>query len=222
MQACFLVCEKMTMVGERFGRLVVIGMKSSSGKRLYMDVRCDCGTSKAIRRDHLRAGKINSCGCLQRESTGNRRRTHGRSGTHLAWVYSNIIQRCTNRARHDFARYGGKGIGVCDEWLGDGGLERFATWALSNGYENGLQIDRKDNSLGYSQDNCHFVTPTENNNNREITRFVVVAGVKMPLADAARNAGININTLAKRIDSGWPIDRAMSEPINENFSRRLK
>jgi hypothetical protein len=63
--------------------------------------------------------------------------------------------------------YQNKGIKVCDKWLnGADGRRDFLLWCVDNGYKKGLEFDRIDNSLGYCPENCRFVSPKENRQNR--------------------------------------------------------
>lgn len=79
-------------------------------------------------------------------------------------------RRCSPKAKEkDRPHYYDRGIRVCDEWLLDGLL--FDEWALANGYEPGLCIDRIDNDQGYRPDNCRWVTVCQNNRNRGATKF---------------------------------------------------
>lgn len=80
-----------------------------------------------------------------------------------------IKKRCNMTSHRAYKDYGARGIYVCDEWTGRGGLANFVSWALANGYERYLQIDRIDNDGPYSPDNCRFVTPKQNTNNRRIS-----------------------------------------------------
>lgn len=75
-------------------------------------------------------------------------------------IYFNMKDRCYNSNHHEFHNYGGKGIVVCDEWLQ--GFTSFQQWALNNGYKIGLSIDRIDSNLGYSPQNCQWITKSEN------------------------------------------------------------
>ncbi len=84
----------------------------------------------------------------------------------LYGVFSTIKSRCYNESVAQYNDWGGRGIKVCYEWLNN--RKRFMSWALSNGYENGLQIDRIDNDKGYSPNNCRWVTRQENCKNRRI------------------------------------------------------
>lgn len=99
--------------------------------------------------------------------------------------------RCTNPNNPDYHHYGGRGITVCDEWLS---YDNFYEWAMSNGYDDTLSIDRIDNNKGYSPDNCRFVTIKEQCRNR---RSNVVIGGKY-LVDIEAETGIDIRTLSYR------------------------
>jgi len=69
-------------------------------------------------------------------------------------------QRCYYKKHDHYRIYGGRGIGVCDEWLDN--FQAFEKWALSKGYKRSLQIDRIDNDGNYEPSNCRFVTPAVN------------------------------------------------------------
>ncbi len=87
---------------------------------------------------------------------------HGLSKTRLYSIYSGMKQRCYNPNSQPYPLYGGKGITICDDWLGDNGLQNFFEWSLSHGYNDNLTIDRLDSSKGYSPDNCQWITASEN------------------------------------------------------------
>lgn len=71
-------------------------------------------------------------------------------------IFSSMRERTENPNHHHYKYYGGRGIKICDEWLKD--RTKFYDWALANGYKDGLTIDRNNNNLGYSPDNCHWKT----------------------------------------------------------------
>ena len=86
----------------------------------------------------------------------------GESGSKLYSVYANIKYRCYNQNAHCYHNYGGRGIKLCDEWIGRNGFNNFKNWALQNGYYEGLTIDRINVNGDYSPDNCRWVTLSEN------------------------------------------------------------
>ena len=78
--------------------------------------------------------------------------------------YYDMIKRCYNTEHKSYARYGGRGITVCDKWRED--RFTFLEWSIENGYKSTLEIDRIDNSIGYSPDNCRYITRSENQKNK--------------------------------------------------------
>ena len=118
---------------------------------------------------NLKWQKNKSCGCEgSRATIGDNRRTHGMSGTKLQFVYGMMLSRCSNPNVKGYSNYGGRGIRVCDEWRNSAAA--FFKWALSNGYAEGLQLDRIDNDGNYEPVNCRFVTPSQNSLNRRPKR----------------------------------------------------
>ncbi len=88
---------------------------------------------------------------------------HGKSGTRLHNIWKNMHNRCNNTSNTNYASYGGRGITVCDEWKD---MLTFEKWALANGYNETLTIDRKDNNKSYFSGNCRWVSMKVQSNNR--------------------------------------------------------
>lgn len=78
-------------------------------------------------------------------------------------------QRCSYKGNQNYERYGGRGIKVCNEWIVDYTI--FRTWALKNGYQEGLSIERVDNSKGYSPDNCTWIPVNHQSRNRRTSKL---------------------------------------------------
>ena len=91
-----------------------------------------------------------------------RKNKHGLSNTKIYSIYHNMKDRCYNSNHHEFYNYGGKGIQICNEWLGDNGFINFYNWSTNNGYVEGLSIDRVDSSGNYEPNNCQWITRGEN------------------------------------------------------------
>lgn len=155
---------KIDLTGMPFGRLVVIREwgRTKGGKVLWL-CRCECGNEIVVTTDHLRSEHTQSCGCLQRE----RSTTHGCSSEPWYPTYRCMMQRCGHwegAPECDLRDYRDRGITVCELWRNS--PRAFGDWLLAHGWRKGLQIDRFDNSKGYSPENCRVVTAKENNNNK--------------------------------------------------------
>jgi hypothetical protein len=199
--------------GTKYGKLTVIKegvrIKLPSGQyNRTITCKCDCGSVKDIRVVHLTRGRTKSCGCLL---TLSGKKTHGKSHTDIYTVWRGVKNRVKpyHSERH---LYYDKGIEINEEWKND--FEIFEEWSLKNGYKKGLQIDRIDNSKGYYPDNCRYVTPSVNVNNRDNTVFVNYKGQKMALMDAIRkgNRFESRDNIRSRISRGWDVDKAIDTP----------
>lgn len=146
--------------GDRFGRLTIIKeaqpyITPKGKKHRSFLCQCECGNHVSVALKSLRHGHTQSCGCLKKDIQRRRRTTHGMSKHPLFWVWHYMKNRCENPNNIAYPNYGGREITVCKEW--DNDAETFIKWALSNGWEKGLLIDRRDNDKGYFPDNCRFV-----------------------------------------------------------------
>lgn len=189
-------------VGSRFGRLVVVDNTAKKGRRKACRCRCDCGAEAIVKNELLVKGVTKSCGCYQRDASAAYHRIHGGKGTRLYTIWKALRQRCGNPNGSCHKNYHDRGIGVAAEWQD---FTAFRSWALSHGYRDDLTIDRIDNDLGYSPDNCRWANRMEQNANRRNTLRVEVGGRKVRLADLSRESGIAYGTLYDRMSHGRPL-----------------
>lgn len=106
----------------------------------------------------------------------------------IYWAWKSMKQRCLNQKCHAYHNYGARGINICDEWMN---FEPFYYWAIENGYQKGLELDRIDNNGPYAPDNCRWTTRHENLNNRRMTVYLTVNGVTLPATEWASKIGID-------------------------------
>lgn len=213
------------MIGKTFGKLQVRGyshhryFKSGQSSR-YWDCRCECGNEVKVCGKGLRSGNSWHCGCeakavRDRKGAGRPRRKGGIYG-----IYSSMLARCKNPNVKNYHLYGGRGITVCDRWKGPSGFDFFLSDMGPR--PHGMSIDRINNDGPYSPENCRWATRIEQNNNRSSNHLIPVNGVMMSVASAERVLGFYPRTLQNRLNMGWSVERATTQPIKpiKNYIQR--
>lgn len=203
----------------KYSRLTVV--EFSHGKDgAYWLCKCDCGHLKIVKGSSLRSGVIKSCGCLWAEQkyknfdSGRAKKSHGfPHGRKLKDLYKNMKNRCYDKKNKRYKNYGGRGIVVCDEWLND--RRGFYAWAINNGYDPKLQINRIDNDGNYCPENCNFITQKENVNNTSWNHAVTWLGKTQSISMWAAEMGVRSQALQHRFTRGWDLERAMSQPFRK-------
>jgi hypothetical protein len=205
------------VIGERFGRLVVLSeippIKTKKQFNRAVKCKCDCGKEVDVLFDRLRRKR--SCGCLHidtaRETQKKNCQTHGQTKSSIYGRWQDMKRRCrvtpTKRKLKSYEHYGAKGIRVCEEWVNN--FESFYTWAINNGYREDLFIDRIDNDKGYSPKNCRWVTRAQQN--RNTSRNIMIGGVC--LLDYCANNNLPYQTILARVRYGHSIEEALNKPI---------
>ena len=136
------------------------------------------------------------------------------SKTRLYSIYSGMKQRCYNPNNQHYPWYGAKGITICDEWLGDNGLQNFFDWALNHGYNENLTIDRLESDKGYSPENCQWVTSSLNSSRvhivkkeNDLTKFYTSEKIRF----LANRRNITLGAIAEGTNQ-----------TRQNFSNKMK
>lgn len=137
-------------------------------------------------------------------------RSHGDTGTRLHRIWQNMKARCYGKYSREYENYGGRGIVVCDEWRNS--YEKFKEWAISNGYDENLTIDRINTDGNYEPSNCRWITNKEQQNNKRDNVCYEFNGEIKTLAQWSEELGICYKTLQKRIRN-WGVERAFTEPL---------
>ena len=133
--------------------------------------------------NYLRSGITKSCGCLLHEHN----KTHGLSNTDLYRIYCGMKSRCYNKNNKKYKNYGGRGIKICDEWVND--FSTFYKWAISNGYEKGLSIDRIDVDGNYEPSNCRWANNDIQSHNKRLDKLYTYNGKTMSVVDWCKEIG---------------------------------
>lgn len=190
--------------GAVFSQLTVV---RPSTRPKYFVCLCECGVRKEVRGDHLRTGKILSCGCFKARTARERalagvmgdRVTHGASRTPAYTSWLAMRQRCNNKKSNAYRYYGGRGIRICERW------QHFPNFLADMGQPGkGQEIDRINNDGHYEPRNCRWASRSDQQNNRRANRRIKIGGVTRTIAEWSRLSGIHHNTLTQRIDNGYP------------------
>lgn len=188
-------------IGKIYGRLLVIqvGDRVEGRRGKYVYAHCECGNVKDYLVNNLQRGMTKSCGCLRKEVTKDRNSeiTYGLSRHPLRGVWRNMIERCYNKDSESFKNYGGRGVGICNEWRED--FIQFFNWAISNGWNFGIELDRVNNNGDYCPENCRFVTRMENSRNKRNNIWVEYRGERKILKDWATYFGVSYKALHKKM-----------------------
>ena len=128
----------------------------------------------------------------------------------LKSIYNGMRLRCYNENNVNYKYYGGKGVTICDEWLLS--FENFFDWAINNGYNENLTIDRIDSEKEYSPDNCKWSTKKEQAYNRSISVKLTLNGRTMYMTEWAEELEIDKKTLSWRYRNGWSDEEILTRP----------
>ena len=204
------------IVGTRIGLYDVLyecDFKSNDGHRMF-HVKCsECGWESNVQMHRI---KMLSKKCKHINLAGQ----YSTDKAKIIWnnkrifkIYQGMIQRCYNPNNKNFTDYGGKGIGICEDWLNN--PKSFEDWAISHGYENDLTIDRIDSNKNYCPDNCQWIT-LEENSRRANANFIEVDGKTLSGTQWAEMLGFGKNTINKLIKK-YPLNK-----VEELIRRRIK
>lgn len=188
------------LTGRTFGALTAV-RPTNKRLRTYVvwECRCACGTTIEASAKTLNEGHRTSCGCQPR--------AHGSNREYRIWT--DMRTRCNNAKSNRYARYGGRGIRVCERW------DSFDNFLADMGpCPDGLTLDRRDNDGPYSPDNCRWAPYRTQHRNMSRNRRLTLGGRTLCLAEWAEETGINADAIYARLRLGWSVQRALTEPIH--------
>lgn len=198
--------------GLRYGMLTVLRREANAegkdGPQTRWLCRCDCGGEKVILGSSLektargRPG-TRSCGCLMKGQPP----THGKSHSRVYRIWAAMTQRCLNPKFTTYASYGGRGITVCERW------REFANFYADMGDPpTNFTLDRIDNSLGYSPENCRWASRKTQGNNRRTNVFVEFNGQCRTVTEWGELTGLGKSLIRHRLARGWTVEQTLTSP----------
>lgn len=203
-------------IGQIFGRWTTIKfshytkIKTTGAKGpSYFLCRCVCGNEKVVCRNALLNGQSTSCGCKLIEFNKSRVK-HGLSKHALYKVWGSMKQRCYNKNNESYLDYGARGIRVCNEWKDD--FIEFYNWAIKNGWNDKLTIERKNFNKNYTPSNCLFIPLIEQPNNTRNNVFIKMNGERLNISQWAKKLNISKYILYDRRRLGWDDIKILTTP----------
>ncbi len=136
--------------------------------------------------------------------------THGKSRSSTYQIWAVMKYRCLNPNFKGYARYGGRGITVCERWM-----------VFDNFYEDmgecpkGMSIDRINNDGNYCPENCRWATPKQQARNTSRNKPITYKGKTLCISEWAAELGISRKTLLHRLNYGWSVEKAFNEPVQK-------
>lgn len=190
--------------GNIYGKLTVIAFIGLRNNNARWFCRCECGNEVDVRGAMLRYGSHQSCGCT-RHTANNLYHT----AEHRAW--SGMVQRCTNPKNTRYSDWGGRGITVCQRWKNS-----FLAFYEDMGPKPSPRhsIDRINNDGNYEPNNCRWATPRQQTLNSRHARYLTHNGETLCITDWALRTGIKRLTIAARLEQGWSIAEALTQPVS--------
>jgi hypothetical protein len=191
--------------GQRFGRLIIESKaeeRNRSGDILWNCI-CDCGNTSKVNTESLKSGNTKSCGCINIK--------HGRRYTKEYHTYRSMKDRCLKEDSHGFSHWGGRGITVCDRWLGYDGPKNFLD---DMGIcPEGKSLDRIDNNGNYEPSNCRWATNKEQSRNQRSNFNVTIGDDKRCLSEWCEIFGVSLSSVWCRIKkANWATGIALFAP----------
>lgn len=188
---------KIDLLNSKFGRLTVLKVQKSNCL-----CKCECGNEKIVNKAMMLYGRIKSCGCLRKEVTGTRLKTHGLSGTLTYKRWKSMKDRCSETTNKSYKKYREKGILVCARWLNS--FENFLI-DMGDCPSKEYSLERIDNLKIYSPENCKWATKKEQARNTSRNRIIEFNGVSHCASQWAEILGIPAYKIYKRFHKGLAI-----------------
>lgn len=211
------------LIGQQFTRLTIVEFAFTKKRKRYWKCLCVCGNITYNCTATLRGGESKSCGCWRDDILRARERPKKpklpkppKPPKPRAYYYlpeyktwGSMRARCLNPKHSQYKDYGGRGITIIPEWYS------FAAFYADMGPRPSPQhsIDRINNDLGYSPENCRWATRKEQARNKRNTILLTYRGETMTIPDWAQTLGIKAKIIRNRMRYGWSVERILSESV---------
>ena len=204
--------KKEDITGKTFSSLFVeeqLTERTKAGDIKYR-CKCKCGNYATHTRYELVKGIVVSCGCHKTAIFIERNTSHGLSGTPEYITLGSMKERCYNPNNSAYKNYGGRGIKICDRWLGKDGPTNFLSDMGKRPAK--MTIDRIDNNGDYEPNNCRWVTRKQQLINRRNNIYLTIYDEKRCVTEWCSIFGLNPSGIRCRFQNGWAPEVAIFAP----------
>lgn len=216
------------LTGQKFGRLTVIRkadyyISPKGQKQTQWLCECDCGKKLIVRTTNLKSGNSKSCGCLnieQIKKSENKNKKYpqliyNKKTKRLLNIHRNMIKRCNDKNKNWYKN----GVKVCEEWLND--FISFYNWAINNGYQDNLTIDRINNNGNYEPSNCRWTTYKKQARNTSKNHLITYKNKTYCIEEWSEITGLTSRTILLRLRRKWSIEKALTtKPMINQYKFR--
>ncbi len=208
------------LTGEVYNHFTVLGY---AGKRALPSqlrtwyVQCECGTIKVVEATNLKRGSIKSCGCKKFHYNSIAHKSHGMSMSSEFFAWHNMKARCYNPSESGYSHYGGRGITVCERWIGS-----FENFFEDMGPKPSPEhsIDRINVNGNYDPSNCRWATSKQQGRNTRFNRIITFMGESKCMAEWAETFGLSAGIIGQRLSRGWSVEESISTPpLRQGFKK---
>ena len=205
------------ITGKKYNKLKVISFYDITNNGSRWLCECDCGKQKVIAASQLKRGTTKSCGCLRSAKKYDDKTKVFRK--RLQYIYYQMKQRCYDKNNPAYSNYGARGIKICQEWLND--INIFISWAMENGYNSELTIERIKVNGNYEPFNCKWITKSQQNCNKRNSVLYTINSETKCLSEWCKKYNKDYFLVRGRLKRGYSIEDALTKPIDTKKRNKL-
>lgn len=175
-----------------------------------------CGNEFETLISNAMSGKVKSCGCAKGQLLIKSKGTHGQSSTRLYKIYAHMKERCNQPTCKEYKWYGARGI-QCEFKS----FQEFKEFALSNGYNDTLTVERIDVNGNYNKENVIFIPKELQPQNTRTNVMLTYKGLTLCAAEWGRILGVKGDTLTSRKRKGWSDEKVLETKVGDSIDITL-